>query len=192
MGRSRKVGRAALLDAAQEVILSEGASALTIEAVASRLGVGKATVLYDFKTKHQMVRALLERRLDEEDEKLDRLDDGRNGEPDAGIDGWIRAAQRPLTAQDRSIGMGLIAELASDPDLNAVSRRFLERRLGGILETASEPRGATLAFLATEGLKMLDYLGLHQWARDDIDRIIEDISWLARQKPDESPAETET
>jgi AcrR family transcriptional regulator len=45
MGRSRKLDREALLDAAQEVVSRDGASNLTIEAVAANAGVGKATVL---------------------------------------------------------------------------------------------------------------------------------------------------
>lgn len=186
MGRSRKVEREALLDAAQEVILSEGASGLTIEAVATRLGVSKATVLYDFKTKHSLVRAILDRRLDVEDERLDGLSAGLPDVTNAAIHGWIRAAQRPISQQDRSLGMGMIAELASDPELNAVSRRFLDRRMADIIGTASEPRGAMLAFLACEGLKVLDYLGLRQWTREEVDRIVEDIAWLAEQKPEPS------
>ena len=184
MGRSRKVDREALLDAAQDVILSDGASNLTIEAVASRLGVGKATVLYDFKTKQSLMRAILERRLDIEDERLNTFSESMPDAANAAIRGWIRAAQRPLSEQDRTLGMGLIAELASDPDLNAVSRQFVRRRMADIIDTASAPRGATLAFLAVEGLKMLDYLGLHKWTAAEIDTIIEDISWLAEQAPE--------
>jgi AcrR family transcriptional regulator len=58
MGRSRKLDRKALLDAAQEVLSRDGASNLTIEAVAANAGVGKATVLYDYKSKHALVSGL--------------------------------------------------------------------------------------------------------------------------------------
>lgn len=192
MGRSRKVEREALLDAAQEVILSGGAAGLTIEAVAAKLGVGKATVLYDFKTKHSLVRAILERQLDAEDDRLDSLGASLCDRPDAAVQGWIRAAQRPLSEQDRSLGMGLIAELASDRDLNAVSRQFLRRRMADIIGSASSPRGATLAFLAVEGLKILDYLGMHRWSPDEVEAIIEDITWLAAQTPAPSREEAGT
>jgi AcrR family transcriptional regulator len=172
MGRSRKLDREALLDAAQEVVSRDGASNLTIEAVAANAGVGKATVLYDYKSKHALVRAMLERRIEAEDERLSQ----------------IRAALRPLSRQDRTIGIGLMAELASDPELNRLSRGFIGRNIADAVETATEPAGARLAFLAVEGLKLLDHLGLHTWSRAQIEAIIDDIGWLAEQKPEPARA----
>lgn len=184
MGRSRKLDRQALLDAAQEVLSRDGASNLTIEAVAATAGVGKATVLYDYKSKHALMRAVLERRLEAEGERLSRiratLDDG----PDRAIHAWIRAALRPLSQQDRTIGSGLMAELASDPELNQLSRDFVRNNVLRDLDTATEPRGARLAFLAVEGLKLLDYIGLQPWSQAEIEAIMEDIGWLAGQRPE--------
>ena len=183
MGRSRKLDRQALLDAAQEVLSRDGASNLTIEAVAANAGVGKATVLYDYKNKHALVRAMLERRIEDEGERLGQIRAALDDGPDNPIHAWIRAALRPLSRQDRTIGIGLMAELTSDPELNQLSRGFIQNNIEQAVDTATEPGGARLAFLAVEGLKMLDYLGLHQWSRAEIEAIIDDIGWLAEQKP---------
>lgn len=184
MGRSRKLDRQALLDAAQEVLSRDGASNLTIEAVAATAGVGKATVLYDYKSKHALMRAVLERRLEAEDERLSRIRAGLDDDPDRAIHAWIRAALRPLSQQDRTIGSGLMAELASDPELNQLSRDFVHDNVLRALDTATEPRGARLAFLAVEGLKLLDYIGLQPWSHAEIEAIMEDIGWLAGQRPE--------
>lgn len=183
MGRSRKLDRQALLDAAQEVLSRDGASNLTIEAVATNAGVGKATVLYDYKNKHALVRAMLERRIEAENERLGQIRAALDDGPDNPVHAWIRAALRPLSRQDRTVGIGLMAELASDPELNQLSRGFIQGNMAQAMDTATEPGGARLAFLAVEGLKMLDYLGLHQWSRAEIEAIIDDIGWLAEQKP---------
>jgi AcrR family transcriptional regulator len=183
MGRSRKLDRKALLDAAQEVLSRDGASNLTIEAVAANAGVGKATVLYDYKSKHALVRAMLERRIESEDERLGQIRAALGDGPDRAIHGWIRGALRPLSRQDRTSGIGLMAELASDPELNQLSRGFIQDNMARAVDGAAEPGGARLAFLAVEGLKMLDYLGLHQWSRAEIEAIIDDMGWLAEQKP---------
>jgi AcrR family transcriptional regulator len=183
MGRSRKIDRDALLDAAQDVLLRDGAAHLTVEAVAANAGISKASVLYDYKTKQALVRAMLERRFETEYDRVRAITDRIEPSANAGIQGWIKSAHRELTDEDRTVAIGLVAALASDPDLNRISNAFFRRVVSDTVETAAEPRGALLAFLAVEGLKLLDYLGLHQWPREEFDAILDDIVWLAGQKP---------
>lgn len=188
MGRNRKIDRDALLDAAQDVLLREGAAHLTIEAVAAHAGIGKASVLYDYKTKQALLRAMLERLLEVERERVKAIAESLEPSVDSGIQGWIRSAHRELTDADRTVAIGLVAALAGDPDLNKISSAFLHGVVSDTIDKATEPRGARLAFLAAEGLKLLDYLGLYQWPREEFEAILEDIAWLARQRPGPEPA----
>lgn len=187
MGRNRKIDRDALLDAAQDVLLRDGAAHLTIEAVAANAGISKASVLYEHKTKQALVRAMLERLLDREHGRVNALTQTLGPAANAGITGWIKSARRELTDEDRTVAIGLIAALAGDPDLNRIGSDFLHRIVSDTVETAAEPRSALLAFLAVEGLKLLDYLGLYQWPREEFEAILEDIVWLAAQKPQPRP-----
>ncbi|MFD0884645.1 TetR/AcrR family transcriptional regulator, partial [Streptosporangium algeriense] len=50
-----------LLDAAAEVLLTEGAGSLTLEAVARRAGVSKGGLFYHFPTKQALVAGMVER-----------------------------------------------------------------------------------------------------------------------------------
>lgn len=184
MGRNRKIDRDALLDAAQDVLLREGAAHLTIEAVAAHAGIGKASVLYDYKTKQALLRAMLERLLEVERGRVKAIAESLEPSADAGIQGWIRSAHRELTDADRTVAIGMVAALAGDPDLNKISSAFVEGIVSDTIDNATEPRGARLAFLAVEGLKLLDYLGLYQWPREEFEAILEDIAWLARQRPE--------
>lgn len=189
MGRHRKIDREALLDAAQDVLLREGAANLTIEAVAANAGISKASVLYDYKTKQALVRAMIERRFETEWERVRDITNDLEPSSDAGIRGWIKASRRELSDEDRMLAIGLMVALAGDPELKQMSHRFFERILTATTGTANQPRGARLALLAVEGLKLLDFLGLHHWPQGEFEEILRDIAWLAEQKPD--PTETD-
>lgn len=183
MGRHRKIDREALLDAAQDVLLREGAANLTIEAVAANAGISKASVLYDYKTKQALVRAMIERRLDTEWERVCDIKCSLESSPDAGIQSWIQASRRELSDEDRMLAMGMMVALAGEPDLKRLSHQFFERMLATTVDSATHPRGARLAMLAVEGLKLLDFLGVHKWPKDEFEEILRDIAWLAGQEP---------
>lgn len=184
LGRHRKIDRDALLDAAQDVLLRDGAANLTIEAVAASAGISKASVLYDYKTKQALVRAMIERRFETEWERVRSVTSGLESSPDAGIQGWIKASRRELSDEDRMLAMGMMVALAGDPEFKQLNQRFFERMLATTVETATQPRGARLALLAVEGLKLLDFLGLLHWPREECEEVLRDIAWLAGQEPD--------
>lgn len=184
MGRHRKIDSGALLDAAQDVLLRDGAAHVTIEAVAANAGVSKATVLYDYKTKQALLRAVLERRFETEYGRVRAIAQGLEPSANSGIHSWIKAAHREPSDEDRTVAIGLVAALASDPDLNRLGQQFFRRIVADTVESAAAPRGALLAFLAVEGLKLLDHLGLNEWSRQQLEAILDDIAWLAEQRPE--------
>jgi len=52
-----------------------------------------------------------------------------------------------------------------------------------ILQNSQSPRGALLAYLALEGLKFLEYLDFHHFARADRDEVLREINWLVTATP---------
>ena len=78
--------------------------------------------------------------------------------------------------------MCLTAALAQDPELRAPIQEKCRQQIAEILETSSRPRNALLAFLALEGLKLLECLGIYTWPEDERKRLLEDISGLAAGK----------
>ncbi len=59
MGRKQTIDRSALLDAAERVVLRDGAGQLTMDAVAAEAGVSKGGVLYAFPSKGRADRCAL-------------------------------------------------------------------------------------------------------------------------------------
>ncbi len=63
--------RQRLLDAAAAVVRRDGAQALTLDAVAAEAGVSKGGLLYHFKSKRELLDAMLEGWLEEFGAEID-------------------------------------------------------------------------------------------------------------------------
>lgn len=180
MGRLKVIDRDAVLSAAERVVRRDGAARLTIEAVAAEAGISKASVLYDYKTKQALIKAVVERRVAAECQRTRKIIEDLKGTPDCAIQGLIAAvANRLQSDADREVVLGLTAALAQDPELRAPIQEKCRQQIAEILETSSRPRHALLAFLALEGLKLLECLGIYTWPEDERKRLLEDISSLA-------------
>ncbi len=56
--------REEILDAAQRIVVRDGAARLTLDAVAREIGMTKGGVLYNFPTKADLLQGMLERMVD--------------------------------------------------------------------------------------------------------------------------------
>ncbi len=61
MGRQRIIDREKVLEAAEEIVINQGATALTIDAVAKAMGISKGGVQYCFGNKEALIDAMFER-----------------------------------------------------------------------------------------------------------------------------------
>jgi len=188
MARTRVIDREAVLRAAERVVSREGAARLTLEAVAAEAGISKASVLYDCKTKQALIKAVIERRVATETARLRTYVDKLGPVPDRAIRGRIAAAERSVSDADRAVAVNLVAALAQDTELRAPIEEAYRRQIAEIISTSAHPRRALLAFLALEGLKLLEWFGLYSWPEHDRKRILGEITDLidgARQ-PDQA------
>jgi AcrR family transcriptional regulator len=71
--------RPKLLDAAESLLIQQGSGAFTLAAVAERAGVSKGGLLYHFASKEALIRALVERLVDEFDSTVESHDDHSPG-----------------------------------------------------------------------------------------------------------------
>jgi AcrR family transcriptional regulator len=183
VGRQRTIDREALLDAAERVVMREGAAHLTLDGVACEAGISKASVLYDYKTKRALVRALIERRVATEQQRVQRFIDAESDRPNARIRGHLAATSRSFSDEERSVALNLCAALAQDAELRVPVQQSLGEAVAEIQRDSAHPRGAMLAFLAIEGLTLLDWFGLHSFDKPERERLIADIDWLIGQSP---------
>ncbi|MFF4419017.1 TetR/AcrR family transcriptional regulator [Streptosporangium sp. NPDC001559] len=172
-----------LLDAAAEVLLTEGAESLTLEAVARRAGVSKGGLFYHFPTKQALVAGMVERLVGAFDAAL--ADAG--GRPGDALRAYVTATipETPEPAAglpaDR-VTAALLAGVLVDPaGLAPLRERYAawQRRL---VEDGVDPAVATLVRLAVDGWWAARLLGLavpeaglHERVRGHLMEMIDEV-----------------
>ena len=165
----------------------DGATRLTLDAVAAEAGISKASVIYDYKSKQALIKAVIERKVAEQNAKVAALVERLGPVPNAKIRGLIAAAT-PVPDHAQAVAVNLCAALAQDAELRSLSKQSLDRRIAEVVETSEDPNRALLAFLAVEGLKLLEYLGLKRWPEPERSNILREIERLVEPEPGANPA----
>jgi AcrR family transcriptional regulator len=143
-----------LLDAAVAVIRRDGAQGLTLDAVAAEAGVSKGGLLYHFRSKRDLLDAMVERWLAEFDTEIASA----GGDTFAG--GYVRATDMSgWAAADRATEFGFLAALVDRPGMELVRERYAGWQ-ARLVEGSDDPVQATVARLAADGLWLADLLGL--------------------------------
>src|SRR5690242_16415505 len=93
-----------LLDAAGTVVHRDGAQALTLDAVAKEAAVSKGGLLYHFKTKNDLVQAMVDRWLSQFGTEMEAADAD-----------FVRGYIKANTPDEHELGM--LAALVADPSL---------------------------------------------------------------------------
>jgi AcrR family transcriptional regulator len=152
-GRAAEVTRAALLDAAGEIVLRDGVSALTLDAVARSAGVSKGGLLYHFASKRDLVEALIARVADvfvASDEM-----DGTVGEPGRATRAYLRcsleSSGKPGSAEER-LAAALFAGMLLEPALLDTARGLWDAWQQDIAGDGIDEVDATIVRLAADGL----------------------------------------
>jgi len=94
MSEAGEATRAALLDAAEELLISKGVVGITTRQVADRAGVNQALVHYHFGTIEQLLLAVLERVSVKVKQRSEQI----YSREDSFIDGWFRETEAKITA----------------------------------------------------------------------------------------------
>ncbi|QQA42471.1 TetR/AcrR family transcriptional regulator [Pelagovum pacificum] len=180
MARPRKHDQQQILDAVERVVARDGV--LTIDAVAKEAGVSKATVLYEHSSKSDLVAALVNRNIKADNAFNEACQAEFAGELDAPLRGRIEAARRspPVPGENGAV-LSLVSALMQDSTLRDAFRENQSALGRDLLEQASHPRAARLAWLALEGLKFQQHLEFYDWSEAERVEILADIETLARQ-----------
>jgi AcrR family transcriptional regulator len=140
--------RAKLLDAASTVIRRDGPQALTLDAVAAEAGVSKGGLLYHFKSKRELLDALVARWMDDFERDIDAA-------PGSFPERYVRASDGAKAEE-----AGLLAALVADPGVLAAVRDRHAAWQDRIATEGGDPVDATVARLAADGLWLADLLGI--------------------------------
>jgi AcrR family transcriptional regulator len=183
MARPRVIEQDDILDAAETVVVRNGAAHLTLDAVAIEAGISKASVIYDYKSKQQLIKAVIERRMALGEAQIRAVTEGLGTVSSPSVRGLIAAMSDAELDETRAVAVNLGAALAQDSELRKPIQDYYDRTIDSVMATSSSPRGGLLAFLALEGLRVLEWHDFHCWPEDERRRILREISWLVDAVP---------
>lgn len=150
-----------ILDSLQDILIREGYSGVTLEAVAREASVSKGGLLYHFPSKAAMLSGLIER--------LSALAEEEFREAVEGSEGVVRVFLRtslPHSPEERELYWAIIAALRGQEDLPEEATRkvqYLFGRWGELLhEELTDPVLAEVILRAGDGLYMSAIAGLPQ------------------------------
>jgi AcrR family transcriptional regulator len=166
----RPSSRDRILDVASQIASDEGASQLTIDAVAKRAGISKGGVMYHFGSKDEMLSALVDRVTQLALTRLSESAALLGNRACSMLDALIDEGLRSNPAEDALIS-GLLGAVANNPALakpaanaySAVYRRFESME-------AMAPNALVVA-LALDGLLFLRLLKLVSFDATNIERL---------------------
>ncbi|WP_160309649.1 TetR/AcrR family transcriptional regulator [Rubrobacter aplysinae] len=187
-----------LLDAAERIVLGEGAGRLTLDAVAREAGVSKGGLLYHFPSKERLVAEMVEHLAVERFEReLDRRVQRSEGqEKDDGGDGsWVRAyVEATFEPEDEernlAVQSGLFAAVANDPAL----LEPLRERYGALQERAEndgvDPALATIVRLASDGLWFLELFDIPGVEGELREEVLTRLRTITDEDPNPAPPDS--
>ena len=174
MGRTRRIMKDAILDAAERVVIRLGAAGLSIDAVAQEAGVSKSTVLYDHKSKGALLEALIDRQMEEEKARISAAVCENAGTLHPELFGRIAVAQRTLSDTDKAVALAICTSMGSHEKLTNDMRDWTAADIKAMSE-GEKPRAALMAYLALSGFYCTELFGFHTWSETERDEILESI-----------------
>ncbi|WP_245793210.1 TetR/AcrR family transcriptional regulator [Hydrocarboniphaga daqingensis] len=183
--RGRPSSREAMLDAAVAVTLEQGASRLTLDAVAKRAGVSKGGVMYNFPTKEALLEALLERLTQHNRQAGEAIAAALPDVPGRALQAYVLNSIRDPDDDDRVSG-ALAAVVNGSPALLKRVAGYFAKRFDVVSQDVPFERAA-LAYIATEGLWLMELFGVSPFNAVQRSRIVELLTDLAAGRRDALP-----
>jgi AcrR family transcriptional regulator len=156
----RKSVKAAILEAAFEIIENGSSNQLTVDAVITRAGVSKGGFFHHFKSKEALLTTMVDWLLKSFEQDLPPDATPQNTSREA-FDAYVAHgfSGRGAGARYRS-GVVVLAIAAHHPELLEPIREFFRKRAAAIQKNVNNPATALAAMLLADGLWIFDALGI--------------------------------
>ncbi len=155
--------RRSVLAAAAEIVVRDGASKLTLDAVAERVGLSKGGLLHHFATKDSLIAAMIEDVVVQFEADLQRNVQGESG-PGSFARAFLRACldRDGILTRTLKVSAGIVAAVAINAQLLAPLRSRYDLWIARLEDDGIDPAIAELVRSAADGLWLGNVLGLSQ------------------------------
>jgi AcrR family transcriptional regulator len=153
--------RRSVLAAAAEIVVREGASKLTLDAVAEGCGLSKGGILHHFSTKDSLISAMIEDVVGQFEADLQRNVQGETG-PGSFARAFLRACldRNGIVTRTLKVSAGIVAAVAINAQLLAPLRSRYDEWIARLEDDGIDPAIAELVRSAADGLWLGDVLEL--------------------------------
>lgn len=183
MGRRKVISPWKVLEAAEVVVMRDGAAGVSLEAVAEQAEVSKASILYDFRSKEAFLEAVVDRAVARDNRLNSEMTEVTAVGPNRMVEGRIITALQPPPEQPLTAAHYLCAAFGQFPNLRKPMQETYGIIVQQIARLSPTPRGTVLAHLALEGLKLIEALGYYRWSPDERLVMLRDMLWLSDARP---------
>ena len=162
--------RERIIDAAEQVVLKEGASHMTMDAVAAKACVSKGGLIYHFPSQRDLLQGMLQRFVERIETRMAqaraKLPEGPARNIKAYVHAWFT-----LGSEYRRTASALLATITREPELLQTVQKKHRAVLAEIIDAAPNPELAIVLSLATEGMWMSELLNISPLADHERARI---------------------
>jgi AcrR family transcriptional regulator len=173
------VSREKVLDAAERIVQQQGAGNLTYDQLVKESGVTRGGITYHFPTKDALLKALMQRDMQQWEAMEQQLRPRLKNAKAAGLIGSLRAMTSTSDDKRRFVA-GMLSAVTHDPDLLEPVRQMHAERFSGMRGTPSEIDCLILE-LAAAGLFWQDITRCHEISPQLRSKVVARLEALAKQ-----------
>ncbi len=162
----RPSNRDAILDAAEQLVASEGAARLTFDALGQATGISKGGLLYHFASKDKLLEAMLERMVARNSDLKDAFMAQFEGDPNQELKSILLASLNS-DAECAQLSSGLLAAAANNPELLAPMTAHVQQTFRSLEQFSNDPMLAKVLFFAVHGARLFEQLQLCEHCQGD-------------------------
>lgn len=177
MRPQRPNSREKILAAAADVARETGPGSLSLEAVASRAGVSKGGLLYNFPTKAKLMQGLVEDYLREFERALEVAN--RNGEGKNPLAVYIRLSANDCEEKQPSASW-IFSAIAEDPDFMTPIKTFKRQLFERLKGETSDLKSLLVCYLAIEGLRSMNLFDSDVLSKDERELLVSSLLEIAK------------
>ena len=177
MKPQRANSRERILAAAADVARESGPGSLSLDAVASRAGVSKGGLLYNFPTKASLMQGLVEHYLREFEQALEAA---RSASPggESLLSVYIRLSARECAERQASASW-MFSAIAEDPDFLTPIKSFRRQLFERLKAETPDLKPLLVSYLAIEGLRSMNLFDFDLLSEEERDLLVSSLLSMA-------------
>lgn len=149
-----------ILDAACAIVREQGVGRLTLDEAARVAGLSKGGVLYHFKSKDDLIAAMVQAQIGQCDRMVQQHYDAEAPGPYRWARALVRTAFDPKSPGNDPIGSALLAAVSINPELVTPIRQMYDRWTERLKSDSPDFHRAVLVAMAMDGMYFEKILGL--------------------------------